>query len=93
MGSGITLDHDPHAAALQMLPGLKLNAIDILALKHSLKPLVGRSIKGWIFNRGVTAIAKFTMVTLTAKWTVDPDHFVEIIRAVWDRGRHHVHQD
>ena len=93
MGSGITLDHDPHTAALQMLPGLKLNTIDILALKHSLKPLLGWCIKGGIFNRGVTAIAKFTMVTLTTKWTVDPDHCVEINRAAWDRDRHHVHQD
>jgi hypothetical protein len=93
VGRGIAFDHDPHATALEVLPGLKLNTIDVLTLKHSLQPLFSRCVQGRIFNRSITTIAELTVIALPAKWTVDPNHCADVIRVVWDRGRRHVHQD
>tara|TARA_Y100000310_G_scaffold252295_1_gene258979 strand:+ start:504 stop:812 length:309 start_codon:yes stop_codon:yes gene_type:complete len=72
--AGVTLDDDPHATAMQVLPGFKLHAVDVVALEHSLDPVGGGGIERWIYDGGIAAIGELTMIAGAAERAGDSDH-------------------
>lgn len=75
MGHSVTLDHQPHAATVNVMPSLGLYATNVFAQEYRLMPFVGGRIQGRVFNGAVTTIAKFAVVTFTTKGAIYAYHF------------------
>ena len=73
VGRRVPLNDDPHPATLQMLPGLELNPIYVIALKDRFQPRLDRRIQLRVFNRRITAVSELAVVAFAAKRTVNPD--------------------
>lgn len=74
MRTSVSFNYDPHTTSVEVLPGLELDTVDIVALEYCLEPRLGRCLESRILNRCIAPVTELAVIACAAERAGNSQH-------------------